>query len=84
MLNKHVPENLSTEQPYRVSIKKAHPVSQMSLICLAMLSQLIKLYSDLSLPQLRDWSWHLLTSEWPVRVAKASSGQFPLPFLISI
>ncbi len=39
--------------------------------------------SDLSLPNLIGWSWHLQTSELPVWVAKASSGQFPLPFLIS-
>lgn len=33
--------------------------------------------------QTRNWSWHLLSDEKSGRVAKASKGHFPLPFLIS-
>jgi len=42
-----------------------------------------QLYSDLSVPDKAGWSWHLLTFELNIRVAKASKGHYPLPFLIS-
>jgi hypothetical protein len=43
---------------------------------------ILKLESDLSVPLLAGWNWHLV-SFLTEQVVKASQGHYPQPFLIS-